>query len=81
MPSEILVTGSAKDSREFFEFTIARFVSGGFTLSIKYSGDCHHNVTGAGVWRTVDKAKEVAHQTASRLLHGATVTWSDSWNS
>ena len=77
MPIEILATGTAKDTRELFEFTIERFVSGGFMLSIKYSGDCHHNITGAGVWPTIDKAKEIAQETATRLLHGAAVTWND----
>ena len=75
---EILITGYAQDSREFFEFTIHPFISGGFMLSIKHSGDCHHNITGAGVWPTVEKAKEIANQTANRLLHGATVAWNDS---
>jgi DNA-directed RNA polymerase subunit L len=73
----ILVKGSARDHSELFEFTIEHFVSGGFMLSIKYSGDCHHNLTGAGVWPTIDKAKEIAAETARRLLHGATVTWDD----
>jgi hypothetical protein len=80
MPRQILVTGSARDSSELFEFTIERFVAGGFTLSIKYSGDCHHNIRGAGVWPTVDKAKEIAAETAKRLLHGASVTWRDFGN-
>ena len=80
MPRDILVKGSARDSTELFEFTIERFVSGGFMLSIRYSGDCHHNITGAGVWPTVDKAKEIAAETAKRLLHGATVAWDDPGN-
>jgi hypothetical protein len=46
-----MITGEAKDEKELFEFTIAPFVSGGFLLTIKYSGDCHYNVTGAGVWQ------------------------------
>lgn len=77
----ILVKGTARDKSELFEFTIERFVSGGFMLSIKYSGDCHHNITGAGVWPTIGKAKEIATETAGRLLHGATVTWNDCGNS
>jgi hypothetical protein len=70
-----LASGRASDDRELFEFTIEPFVSGGFMLSIRYSGDCHHNITGAGVWPTVDKAKQIAEATAKRLLHGAAVTW------
>jgi len=80
MLRNILAKGTAHDSTELFEFTIERFVSGGFMLSIKYSGDCHHNITGAGVWPTIDKAKEIAAETANRLLHGATVTWDDRGN-
>ncbi|HXJ90943.1 MAG TPA: hypothetical protein VMS18_29315 [Candidatus Binatia bacterium] len=80
MARDILVKGSARDDSELFEFTIEHCVSGGFMLSIKYSGDCHHNITGAGVWPTVDKAKEIAAETAKRLLHGATVTWEDRGN-
>lgn len=70
-----MVTGKAKDDRELFEFTIEPFVSGGFMLSIRYSGDCHHNITGAGVWPNIEKAKQVAQETAAKLLHGAAVTW------
>jgi hypothetical protein len=67
--------GEAKDDRELFEFTVKRLVTGGFLLSIKYSGDCHHNITGAGVWPTIEKAKQIAQETATRLLHGTMVSW------
>ena len=70
-----VITGKAKDGKELFEFTIEPFVSGGFMLSIRYSGDCHHNITGAGVWPNIEKAKQIAQETAVRLLHGASVTW------
>jgi len=73
-----VVTGKARDDKELFEFTISPFVTGGFLLDIKYSGDCHHNITGAGIWPTVEKAKEIAQVTATKLLHGATVAWFDS---
>jgi hypothetical protein len=74
---EILAKGRAQDSRELFEFTIEPFVTGGFMLSIKYSGDCHHNITGAGVWPTIEKAKQIAQETSIRLLNGAAITWND----
>jgi hypothetical protein len=70
-----MITGKASDDRELFEFTIEPFVTGGFRLDIKYSGDCHHNITGAGIWPTVEKAKDVAQASATRLLHGAIVAW------
>jgi len=71
------MTGLAKDNRETFEFTVEPFVTGGLLLSIRYSGDGTHNITGAGVWPTVEKAKQIAEATASRLLHGATVIWQE----
>jgi hypothetical protein len=72
-----MITGQAKDDKELFEFTIKPFVTTGFLLSIRYSGDCHHNVTGAGVWPTIDKAKQIAQETATRLLQGAIVSWNE----
>ena len=69
--------GRASDTRETFEFTIEPFVNGGFLLSIRFSGDGRSNTTGAGVWPTVEKAKEVAEQTSRRLLNGATVNWQE----
>jgi hypothetical protein len=72
-----MITGQAKDDKELFEFTIEPFVTTGFLLSIRYSGDCHHNITGAGVWPTVEKAKQIAQETAARLLHGAIVSWNE----
>ncbi|PYT62390.1 MAG: hypothetical protein DMG46_00990 [Acidobacteria bacterium] len=73
----MIVRGRARDHSELFEFTVEPFVSGGFRLDIHYSGDCHHNITGAGIWPTVQKAQQVAEETARRLLHGAIVTWED----
>jgi hypothetical protein len=72
-----MITGQAKDDKELFEFTIKPFVTTGFLLSIRYSGDSHHNITGAGVWPTIEKAKQIAQETATRLLHGAIVSWNE----
>lgn len=72
-----MITGQAKDDSELFEFTIAPFVTTGFLLTIRYSGDGDHNITGAGVWPTIEKAKEIAQETATKLLHGAIVSWSE----
>jgi hypothetical protein len=74
----MFLKGVAQGNRETFEFTIEPFVTGGYRLGIKYSGDCHHNVTGAGVWPTVAKAKEIAEATVNKLLSGAQVSWADS---
>ena len=72
------IKGEARDEKETFEFSIEPFVTGGFKLSIRYSGDFHRNITGAGVWPTVEKAKEIAETAAAKLLHGAVVAWADS---
>jgi hypothetical protein len=70
-----LITGKASDQNETFEFEIEPFVRSGFLLTIRYSGDGRENVTGAGVWPTIEKAKQVAQETATKLLHGAIVSW------
>jgi hypothetical protein len=72
-----MIIGEAQDHRERFEFNIEPFVTSGFLLTIRYSGDGDSNITGAGVWPSVDKAKQIAEQTAGRLLHGAKVKWHD----
>lgn len=74
---QVQLKGRASDTREAFEFTVEDFVSGGFLLTIRFSGDGRSNVTGAGVWPTVEKAKQIAAETASKLLHGATVHWDE----
>jgi hypothetical protein len=73
-----MIHGTAMDGSETFQFTIEAHPSGGYALQIQYSGECHRNVTGAGLWPTIDKAKSVAQETATRLLDGAIVRWSAS---
>jgi hypothetical protein len=72
-----MIRGHANDEEEKFEFTIEPFVirDQGFLLKIDYRGDGRGGGTGAGVWPTVEKAKQIAEQTAAKLLHGATITW------
>jgi len=72
-----MIIGEASDGREQFHFTIEPFVTGGFRLDIRYSGDGDRNITGAGVWPTIEKAKGIAEETARRLRHGAVVRWLD----
>lgn len=81
MKNAPLMTGEAQDATEAFVFPIKPFVTGGYLLEISYSGGCCQNVTGAGVWPSIAKAKEIAQQTADRLLHGARVCWRDSISS
>ncbi len=75
MENRVVASGEASNEKETFEFTIEPFVTGGFVLHIRYRGDCHQNITGAGVWQTVEKAKQIAQETATRLLNGATIAW------
>lgn len=69
------MNGTATGNGEHFEFAISPVKSGEFRLDIKYSGDCHHNVTGAGTWPSAEKAKEVAQTIATKRLAGAQVIW------
>jgi hypothetical protein len=71
----MIQTGIATGNDETFTFTI-RAVPTGFRLDNRYAGGCHENITGAGIWPTAEKAREIAETTAKRLLSGATVTWS-----
>ena len=75
-----VATGEASDEKEVFEFAVEPFVAGGYLLSIRYHGDCCQNVTGAGVWPTIEKAKQIAQESATKLLHGATILWKDASN-
>jgi hypothetical protein len=77
LQGEPVIKGEAKDEREKFEFSIEPFVAGGFMLSIRFNGDGRENITGAGVWPSVEKAKEIAQTTATKLLHGAMITWQE----
>jgi hypothetical protein len=72
-----MIKGQANDDKERFEFTIEPFVipDQGFLLMIDYRGDGRGGGTGAGVWPTIEKAKQIAEETAARLLHGAKVSW------
>ncbi len=72
-----MIRGQARDDREIFEFTVKPFVAGGFVLYIRHSGDGRSNTTGGGVWPSIEKAKQIAEETAHRLLHRAVVTWEE----
>jgi hypothetical protein len=76
--SAVILRGYAVDADETFAFTIEPFVTGGFTPYISFSGDGRKNTTGAGIWPTIEKAKEIAQATATRLLHGAIIAWDNS---
>jgi hypothetical protein len=72
--SDVKWHGRAAGNGEMWELTIVPRAEG-FVLNIRYSGSCHENITGAGIWPTVEKAKEIAQTAAARLLDGAQVQW------
>jgi hypothetical protein len=72
-----MIKGEARDDRELFEFTIEPFITGGFRLDIRFSGDSRENITGAGVWPSIEKAKQIAQDTATKLLNGAVIVWKE----
>jgi hypothetical protein len=77
MREHAVIRGEARDHKERFEFTLEPYVMGGFQLSIRFTGDGRENITGAGVWPTIEKAKQIAQETANKLLHGAIVSWQE----
>ena len=77
MTQEPLLTGEAHDGNERFNFAIKRFVTGGFLLEISYISDKGHGINGAGVWPSIEKAKEIAQETAAKLLHDASISWNE----
>jgi hypothetical protein len=68
------MTGSASSVDETFEFTISAFDATRFRLDISYRSTARSGTNGAGLWPTVDKAKEVAETIAQKQL-GASVNW------
>jgi hypothetical protein len=56
----VRIGGEASDSTESFAFTIEAHAAGGYMLSIKFSGDDRDGMTGAGIWPSIEKAKEIA---------------------
>ena len=75
--SGLIVRGEASDSTETFTFTIESHAAGGYILYIKFSGGDHSGLSGAGIWPSIERAKEIAKHTAARLLHGAKIHWQD----
>jgi len=70
-----ILKGTARDQKETFDFEISPSGESSFALFISFHGNCCRNVTGAGVWPSLEKAKQIAEQTANELLHGAVITW------
>ncbi|HKD58973.1 MAG TPA: hypothetical protein VKB47_00860 [Terracidiphilus sp.] len=77
MTNEPLSTGEAPDGEERFDFAVKHFVTGGFLLEISYCGDKGRGIHGAGVWPSIEQAREIAQQTATKLLLNAVISWDE----
>ena len=77
MTNEPLSTGEAPDGEERFDFAVKHFVTGGFLLEISCSGDKSRGINGAGVWPSIEKAREIAQQTATKLFRNAIISWDE----
>jgi hypothetical protein len=72
---KVLITGRAEWEVEAFEFQIGPWCDG-IGLTMRHIGYGAPSLTGAGIWATVEKAQEIAEQTAQKLLHPeCEVTW------
>jgi hypothetical protein len=75
--NKVLLTGRAKWKSEAFDFKIGERI-GGIGLMMRHTGSDEPKETGAGIWPTIDKAKEIADQTVKRLLDpGCHIVWTD----
>jgi hypothetical protein len=75
--NKVLLTGRAEWQSEAFDFKIGEWV-GGIGLMMRHTGYGEPKETGAGIWPTIDKAREVADQTVKRLLHPSChIVWAD----
>ena len=65
--TETLITGHAEQGEESFDFKIGPW-SGGIGLMIRRTGNGTSTETGAGIWPSVEKAKDIAAQVVSRAF-------------
>ena len=74
---KVLITGHAELGSEAFDFEVGPW-SGGVGLMMRHTGFGDPRSTGAGVWPSVEKAKEIADQTLKRLLDPTcTIVWTE----
>jgi hypothetical protein len=77
---KVLITGHAESGSEAFDFQVGPW-SGGIGLMMRHTGYADPQSTGAGIWPSVEKAKEIADQTAKRLLGPTcTIVWTEPSN-
>jgi hypothetical protein len=74
---KVLMTGHAKTQKGEFDFKVGNW-SDGIGLMVRDTGAGDKAFNGAGIWPTVEKAKQIADQTVKRLLDpDCAVVWKE----
>jgi hypothetical protein len=77
---KVLMTGHAETQTGAFDFKVGNW-SGGIGLMVRDSGAGDEAFNGAGIWPTVEKAKQIADQTVKRLLDpDCAIVWIETSN-
>jgi hypothetical protein len=71
-----LATGTARDDLAEFEFKIVPQPDSGFLLLVHFDADGRGSISGGGKWPTIERAKQAAEESASKVLEdGVKVEW------
>jgi hypothetical protein len=74
---KVLMTGHAETPSGTFDFKVGNWADG-IGLMVRDTGAGDKGFNGAGIWPTVEKAKQIADQTVKRLLNpDCTIVWTD----
>jgi len=74
---KVLITGHAESEAEALDFKVGEWVNG-IGLMIRRTGDGKSIETGAGIWPTIDKAKQIAQETTERLFGSQhSIVWTE----
>jgi hypothetical protein len=74
------MTGHAETQSGAFDFKIGNW-SDGIGLMVRDTGAGEKGFNGAGIWPTVEKAKQIADQTVKRLLDpNCAIVWTENSN-
>jgi hypothetical protein len=77
---KVLMTGHAESQSGTFDFKVGEW-AGGIGLMMRDTGAGDSAFNGAGIWPTVEKAQQIADQTAKRLVGpDCTIVWIESSN-
>ena len=74
---KVRMTGHAEFGAEAFDFKLGDWCDG-IGIIVRHTGYGEPRETGAGIWPTLDKAKEIADQMVKRLLsRECSITWKE----